>query len=176
MCKLSLQLLLHINSKFAGLNGYTTAAVVGSTSRGEAAETSSQNKQRDMGSAGLLVQEILYATSGCLHNIARHPHNVYILYNIELKVKIRRAAADLLTPRGTPHNTPGAANSTSIPIGPSSQTALATGVRRAATDPEPHENQPGGLKGDHVRDMAHVNIPNIDLTTAQQDVSYKNWL
>ena len=175
MCKLSLQLLLHINSRFAGLNGYTDA-VAGSTSgQGEASSSSPSQKnvkQREMGSAGsALVQEILYATSGCLHNIARHPHNVYIMYNIELKVKIRRAAADLLNPRGSSHRTPtGSAIATSSPIDPSSQSPIAVCVQ-AATDSESHEDQPA-LKGDHVRDMAHVNIPNIDLTAAQQDVSY----
>ena len=151
MCNLSLKLLLHLNSKHSGLNGYS--AVGGSAG-------TPQQQQNPASRPSSLVQELLYATSGCLHNISRNPHNLFSLYEIELKMKTRRAAADLLASGDPRAIAAAAAGRGRAPTG----TSASVGTSGA-------EEFPGfPIKGDHVRGMAHVNIPSIELTLAQYEV------
>jgi hypothetical protein len=103
MCRSALQLLLHLNSKYTGLNGYTVVKTRtrtatdyqhGLNQRGGLAEEC-RIDQPDK-SLLLLQKDLLYAISGTLYNISRHPDNLKLMYALELRVKTRRAASDLL--------------------------------------------------------------------------------
>jgi hypothetical protein len=150
MCRLAIKLLLHLNSKFTGLNGYGMTTTAAPSSLRATAQSN-------------LVMELLYATSGCLLNIARHPRNHFTLFGVELEVKTRRAAEDLLLASETNVQKVDGTNS-ALPSARAYQGDVNVGIM-----------QPAGnsalLRGDHVRGLSSVKISNVDLSEAQKAVS-----
>ena len=175
MCRLSLKLLLHLNSKFTGLNGYAAPGTSNGTSETSDAERHSYQKkdvqQTATARSPALVTQLLYATSGCLQNIARHPRNHFTLFGVELEVKTRRAAEDLLASGASPRASLDVAHSAGA------VTTMRIGVgTKVETDREGSSMKPPAvvLKGDHVKGLANVRIPNVDLSVTQKEASVKH--
>ena len=157
MCSLSLKLLLHLNSKYTGLNGYSTTIKGGQ----QLPEHGGRGPQGAGPSDSPLVQELLYATSGCLHNLSRNPHNAQTLYEVELRVKTRRAAADLLL-AGDPAAL--AAAAAPAPV------SVLTASRGGGTVPLTGRSAEGGQVGNHIKGLAPVPVPSLELTVTQYEV------
>ena len=159
MCSLSLKLLLHLNSKYTGLNGYSTTIKGSQQQPGHGGHRSPGARAGPSDSP--LVQELLYATSGCLHNLSRNPHNAQTLYEVELRVKTRRAAADLLL-AGDPAAL--AAAAAPAPV------SVLTASRGGGTVPLTGRSAAGGQAGNHIKGLAPVPVPSLELTVTQYEV------